>query len=110
MKLFLISAISFCSITSFSQVVESNEDYKNLISLSPTEVYSSAIITLNFEEAKQVNYTLLEGVDVVLTKTINKIEGESIIKTDFSGLNNGAYSIIFYIDDKEVRRIDFSKK
>jgi hypothetical protein len=84
-------------------------DYETAISMEPSQVVSSSILSFEFPEAKTVKYIISSGNDDVITKEISKNTGSQILKTDFSFLENGLYEIRFIIDDMEVKIIPFSK-
>ncbi len=83
--------------------------YETTITMEPSEVVSSAILSFEFTETKTIKYIIAQGSNDVFIKEISKNEGSQILKTDFSFLANGLYEIQFIIDDTEVKTIPFEK-
>lgn len=84
-------------------------EYETTIFMKPLEVAASAVLSLEFTEAKTVKYIITLRNNEVFTKEINKNTGSQILKADFSFLENGLYEIRFIIDDTEVKTIPFKK-
>ena len=109
MKKYLIILFCLISYLSFGQDRQVNGYYENLINFEPKEVTSSAILIFNFEDSKEISYKLISNNKVILTTTFNKNEGKIMRKVDFSTLKKGVYLIEYYIDDKKVKQLTFSK-
>ncbi|MCB0466441.1 MAG: hypothetical protein KDC78_12330 [Aequorivita sp.] len=106
-KLPILLAFLFVSLIYGQQ--NSVSGYESTISIEPTEVVSSAILSFEFAEAKTVKYIISQGNSEVFTKEISKNAGTQMLKTDFSFLENGLYEVRFIIDNAEVKTILLNK-
>ena len=109
MKKNLLVLLIFFPFFLFSQESVSDNNYENFIKIEPTEVYSSAILIFDFEKAQEITYTLKYNNTIISTAVVNKEKGELIKKVDFSLLKKGVYIVDYYIDEKKVKQLTFSK-
>ncbi|OAD91616.1 hypothetical protein A7A78_03815 [Aequorivita soesokkakensis] len=106
-NLLVIIAILFVSLT-YGQKNEASK-YGDLISMEPSEVAASAILSINFLEANTLKYTISKNNEVLFTKEIEKNEGAQMMKFDLSFLEKGRYEIRFFVENNEVKKIPFKK-
>jgi hypothetical protein len=109
MKKNLLVLLIFFPFFLFSQESVSDNNYENFIKIEPTEVYSSAILIFDFEKAQEITYTLTYNNTIISTAVVNKEKGNVIKKVDFSLLKKGIYVVEYYIDEKKVKQLTFSK-
>ena len=109
MKKNLLVLLIFFPFFLFSQESVSDNNYENFIKIEPTEVYSSAILIFDFEKAQEITYTLTYNNTIISTAVVNKEKGNVIKKVDFSLLKKGIYVVDYYIDEKKVKQLTFSK-
>tara|TARA_B100000809_G_scaffold195400_1_gene194765 strand:- start:887 stop:1219 length:333 start_codon:yes stop_codon:yes gene_type:complete len=93
----------------FSQEAIIDNNYENFIKIEPKVVFSSAILTFDFEMAKEITYILSYNNTVISTSTFIKVKGKAMKKVDFSLLKKGIYLVEYYIDEKKVKQLTFSK-
>jgi hypothetical protein len=97
----------------FTALIYSQEStplsYSATIDFEPAEVSSSAVVTMDFADPKEVKYTVVKNNETILTKEITKNEGTQALKIDLSFLEKGTYEIHIFIDDNEVKNQTFKK-
>jgi hypothetical protein len=94
---------------SYCQDKKDSNYFEKHITFKPTEVYSSGILNFNFEESKNLIYRITKNNEVISSFNVKKDEGLYTKKIDLSFLENGQYNLKIFIDDIEVKQVDFIK-
>lgn len=106
-KTLLLLAFLFSSLIYSQEATPTN--YDSSITITPLEVYSSAVMTMDFKDHKDMKYTITKNGTKVSTEKITKNEGSEVLKMDFSFLNKGTYELHVFINDTEVKKQTFKK-
>ncbi len=106
-KTILLLTFLFSSLI-YSQEIPST-NYDSSITFAPLEVSSIAVLTMDFNDSKEIKYTVSKNNEIVLTKEIKKNEGSQAFKLDLSFLDKGTYDIHIFLNNTEVKTHSFKK-
>ena len=108
MKRNLFALFIMLSMTVIGQNSNNTSQFSQ-ISLEPSEIQASGLLSIDFDASGTINYKILSNSNVIFTSELIKNQGSDLKKMDFSFLDRGTYQIVFYFDEEQVKSLTFKK-
>ena len=107
-NIFLAICLLFACAT-YAQEISTKSVLADQIEMPTTEVGPSGLLQFSFDEATIVTYRVYAQTSEVISNELQVNQGLDARKIDLSSLASGVYTINFYIDEVEVKQVQFTK-